>query len=109
MIYVRKDIPCQLLTKHVIPSDIECIFVELNFRKCKQLLVGMYYSPSQNFFDNLDKMADVYSHYKKVLLIEGFKPNDTGGGRGGREGKTAILLYNILVTHSIFFKFGEFF
>ena len=29
MIYVREDIPSKLLTKHVFPSDIECIFLEL--------------------------------------------------------------------------------
>ena len=35
MIYVREDIPSMLLTKYVVPSDIECIFLALNFRKCK--------------------------------------------------------------------------
>ena len=38
MIYVREDIPSKLLIKHVLPSDIECIFLELNFRKCKWFL-----------------------------------------------------------------------
>ena len=33
MIYVRENIPSKLSTKHVLPSDIECIFLELNFRK----------------------------------------------------------------------------
>ena len=37
-IYVRENIPSELLTKHVLPSDIECIFLELNFRKCKWFL-----------------------------------------------------------------------
>ena len=58
MIYVRENIPSKLLTKHVLPSDIECIFLELNFRKCQWLLVGTYHPPSQNdhyFFENLDK------------------------------------------------------
>ena len=50
MIYVSEDIPIKLLTKHVLPSDIECIFLELNFRKCKWLLVGTYHPPSQNDF-----------------------------------------------------------
>ena len=62
MIYVRENIPSKLLTKHVLPSDIECIFLELNFRKCKWLLVGTYHPPSQNdhyFFENLDKAIDV--------------------------------------------------
>ena len=48
MIYVHENIPSKLLTKHVLPSDIECIFIELNFRKCKWLLVGTYHPPSQN-------------------------------------------------------------
>ena len=75
MIYVREDISSKLLTKNVFPSDIECIFLELNFRKCKWLLVGTYHPPSQNdhyFFENLDKAIDVYSHYEKVLLAGDF-------------------------------------
>ena len=75
MIYVGENIPSKLLTKHVLPSDIECIFLELNFRKCKWLLVGTYHPPSQNdhyFFENLDKAIDVYSHYEKVLLAGDF-------------------------------------
>ena len=75
MIYVSEDIPIKLLTKLVPPSDIECIFLELNFRKCKWLLVGTYHPPSQNdhyFFENLDKAIDVYSHSKKVLLVGDF-------------------------------------
>ena len=48
MIYVREDIPSKLLTKHVLPSDTKCIFLELYFTKCKWLLVGRYHQPSQN-------------------------------------------------------------
>ena len=75
MIYVCEGTPSKLLTKHVLPSDIECIFLELNFRKCKWLLVGTYHAPSQNdhyFFENLDKAIDVYSHHEKVLLVGDF-------------------------------------
>ena len=57
MIYVRENTPNKLLTKHILQSDIECIFLELNFRKCKWLLLGTYHRPSQNdhyFFENLD-------------------------------------------------------
>ena len=32
-IYVRENIPSELVTKHVPPSDIKCIYLELNFRK----------------------------------------------------------------------------
>ena len=48
MIYVREDISCKKLEKHNFPHDVEGIFVELNFRKCKWLLFGTYHQPSQN-------------------------------------------------------------
>ena len=35
IIYVRKDIPTKILTKHNFPEDIEGIFRETNFRKSK--------------------------------------------------------------------------
>ena len=81
MIYARENIPSQLLTKHVLPSDIECIFLELNFRKCKWLLVATYHPPSQNdhyFFGNLDKAIDVNSHYEKILVVGNFNAEISG-------------------------------
>ena len=39
LIYVREDIPCKLLDRHQLPDDIEGLFVELNFRKSRLLLV----------------------------------------------------------------------
>ena len=75
MIYICENIPSKLLTKYFLPSDIECIFLELNFRKCKWLLVGRYHPPSQNdhySFENLDKAIDIYIHYQKVLLVGNF-------------------------------------
>ena len=38
LIYVREDIPYKLLNN--FPDDIEGLFVELNFRKSKLLLLG---------------------------------------------------------------------
>ena len=75
MIYIRDDIPSILLTKHVFPDDIEGLFVELNFRKSKWLLMGAYHPPSQSnsyFFEHLDKALDIYSNYEKVLLTGDF-------------------------------------
>ena len=48
MIFVREDIPSKLLTKHNFPSDVEGLFVELNFRKSKWLLCGTYNPPAKN-------------------------------------------------------------
>ena len=61
MIFLYDTISSKILEKHVFPNDAESIFVELNFRKCKWLLYGTYYPPSQNdeyFFNNLDKALD---------------------------------------------------
>ena len=48
MMYVRDDVPSKLLTKHFFPNDIKGLFVELNFRKSKWLLLGTYHPPSQS-------------------------------------------------------------
>ena len=39
MIYIRDEIRSRLLLKHVFPNDIKGLFIELNFRKCKWLLL----------------------------------------------------------------------
>ena len=75
MIYVKEDIPSKILGKHVLPTDIEALFIELNFRKCKSLLSGIYHPPSQSdqyFFDKLDNALDVYSNYENILLVRDF-------------------------------------
>ena len=75
IIYVREDITSKILTKHLLPTDIEAVFIALNFRKCKWLLSGIYYPPSQSdqyFFDRLDNPLDVYSNYKNILLVGDF-------------------------------------
>ena len=43
MIYVREDIPSDILLKHNIPQNVEAIFIEINLRKNKILLVGTYH------------------------------------------------------------------
>ena len=48
MIFVKEDIPSKPLTKHNFPSDVEGLFVELNFRKSKWHLFGTYHPPAQN-------------------------------------------------------------
>ena len=39
IIFIRDYIPSRVLTKHVFPEDIERLFIELNFRKSKRLLL----------------------------------------------------------------------
>ena len=75
MIHIREDILSKRLDKQVFPYDMEGLFVEVNFRKCKWLLFGTYHPPSQPdiyYFDNLDKAFDIYSSYERRLLIGDF-------------------------------------
>ena len=47
----------------------------MNFRKCKWLLLGTYYPPSQSdqcLFENADKALDMYSYNDKILLTGDF-------------------------------------
>ena len=47
MTFIRDTISSKILEKHIFQNDVESIFVELNFRKCKRLLYGTYHPPSQ--------------------------------------------------------------
>ena len=48
MIFIRDTISSKILKKHIFPNNVESIFVELNFRKCKWLLCRTYHPPSQS-------------------------------------------------------------
>ena len=39
-IQIRQDIPCKPLAKHVFSYNMQVLFVELNFKKCKWLVFG---------------------------------------------------------------------
>ena len=68
-------IPSKILEKRSSPNNTECLFIELNFKKCKWLLCGTYHSPSQNdeyYFNYLDKALETYSNYEKILLVGDF-------------------------------------
>ena len=65
LIYTREDIPCKQLLDHSFPEDIEGMFIELNFRKCKWLLGGMYHPPKQRdnyFFNCLGNALNIYNN-----------------------------------------------
>ena len=76
MIFIRDDIPSEMLTKHVFQDDIEVLFIKLIFRKAKWLLYGTYHPPTQSdsyYFNSLHKALDLYSHFNKKLLVGDFK------------------------------------
>ena len=82
MIYVREDIPSERLTKHNLHENVEAIFVEVNLRKNKILLVGTYHSTNfeygttdEVFFKEITLALNVYSKYDKFLLAGDFNVN----------------------------------
>ena len=75
MIYVREDIPSDILTKHNMDPKMEAIFIEVNLRKTKILLIAVYNSPSikyrvpeVEFFEQIAHALDVYSGYDKFVI-----------------------------------------
>ena len=80
MIYIRDIIPSSISEKHSCPNHGECLFTELNFRKCKWLLCGTYHPLSQNdeyYFNYVDKALGTYSNYEQVLLVGDFNTKIT--------------------------------
>ena len=80
MIFVREDIPSKLLQKHVMPVDVEALFVELNLGKCKLSLFGTYHRSSQEdqyCYKNLSKALDTYCQYDKIFLSVDFSSEDS--------------------------------
>ncbi len=81
LIFVREDIPSKELNDHVLPDYIEGIFIELNFRKSKWLLMGSYHPPKQPdeyYFNKVTNSLDIYlSKYDKFLLTGDFNSEDS--------------------------------
>ena len=81
LIYVRDDIPSKELKDHNFPDDIEGVFVELNFRKTKWLLMGSYRPPKQSdkyYFNRVSNSLDMYIvKYSNFLLTGDFNSEDS--------------------------------
>ena len=84
LMYVNEDIPSRQLKEHYAPDDVEVICVEINLRKEKWVIIGIYRPPSMNdkyFLDNLSRITDFYScKYDKVLIMGDFnqEPSEEG-------------------------------
>ena len=72
IICVLRDITIRKLEKHSFAGDTESIFVELNFRKSKWLLNGIYeppFQPAQYFINSSRKALVACSDYENDLLV----------------------------------------
>ena len=81
IIYVREDIPCKQLTKHILPDNLEGIVVEINVGKTKWLLFGGYRPPRQQaeyFLKHVNYALDTYRQtFDKFLLARDFNIEET--------------------------------
>ena len=94
MIFSRDDLPCHELKSHVLPSDVECIFLEMRIRQSKWLIVGGY-NPHKNkisyFLDHVGRELDKYlSKYENLLLL-----GDWNCEMNEEEMKTFCETYNL--------------
>ena len=75
MIFIGDDIPSKEL-KSQLPEDIEGIFIEINIRKTKWVLMGGYNPQKENtsyFLGHVSKGRDNYlANYDNILLLGDF-------------------------------------
>ena len=76
LLYINENIPSLGKNDNSTPSDIENICVEVNLRKQKWLIIGIYRPPSMNttyFFNHLSRITDFYSSkYDRIVLMGDF-------------------------------------
>ena len=81
LLYVNENIPTRALLNQNIPNDIETICIEINLRKQKWLLIGIYHPPNQSdkyFLQELGKLLDNYTQkYERIIVLGDFnmEPN----------------------------------
>jgi len=74
--YIKSYIPSKLVTDFKFPCDIQILPIEINFRKCKWLLMSVYRPPRQDlkyFLSILDNaLFSLYPKFENVIIIGDF-------------------------------------
>ena len=75
-LYVKNSIASKQLTSHIENIDVESIYLEINVRKRKWLIISTYKPPTQNdplFSENLSNNLSTYlKDYDNILLLGDF-------------------------------------
>ena len=79
--YVRGDIPSKELKIVPIPSDLECLFFEINLYN-KKWILGNFYNPSKNLItSNINLLVSCLDHYcqlyDNIILLGDFNSEIT--------------------------------
>ena len=81
LMYINENIPSRILNAHIIPNDVEIMCVEMNLRKQKWILLGIYRPPSMNekyFYDHLSRVVDYYTKtYDRIVIMGDFNSEPT--------------------------------
>ena len=82
LVYIKEDIPAKVLNRSFdVPSDIQVLPIEVNFRKSKWLIVPVYRPPAKHKVDfnkTLSKLLDHYcGSYHKTLILGDFNMEAT--------------------------------
>ena len=46
MLFVNENIPSKKLTAHILPNDVEILCTEINLKKQKWVIIGIYNPPN---------------------------------------------------------------
>ena len=81
LLYINEDIPSAQKLGHPNPDDSEIMCVEINLRKQKWLIIGIYRPPSKNlnnFLNHLSRITDFYSSkYDRMIIMGDFNAEPT--------------------------------
>ena len=81
LVYVKETIPSKLLHEITIPSEIQAIPIEINFRKSKWLILPIYKPPNLEescFIEKITSILDFYSNkYENILILGDFNIEST--------------------------------
>ena len=81
IVYVREDIPSRELNSFKIDEGVEGMFIEINLRKSKWLVLATYKPPDhskEQYFDFIRNSLDFYSEkYKNIILMGDFNITPT--------------------------------
>ena len=66
IVYVREDIPSRKLDQFKLDDDIEGIFIEINLRKSKLLMLAIYRPPSSSKSQYLNSVGNAVDFYSKT-------------------------------------------
>ena len=97
-------IPCKEVKSLILPVDIECIFIEINLRKKKWLVMGSYYPHRENisyFLIHVSKALDkLLGDYDNLLLLGDF--NSSVSERGLKDFCDVYNLENLIKCPTCF-------